>query len=525
MMPVAIAFRFLSGRFHATPWGRHVNEGVPEWPPSPWRILRTLVATWKRKLPGIENAAVKEIIESLLEPPVFALPQATVSHTRHFMPLKRGPEDKTLIFDTFVSIERKAEVIAIWPGTNLRGEQADLLRLVLSNVGFFGRAESWCEARLLGQEEIDQLEERINCVPLNVSQPGSNQEIVRVLCADPETAFGNEYTPKMTIGKGKKKSESPLYDPDWHLCMETLEIHKQKWSDPPGAKWVSYIRQSDCFKPSPKRSVRRKQPRFQVARFVIDGPVLPLVEETLPFAELMRRSLMWRYSHLPGMESPCFSEIFSGKNIADGSPLEGHQHAYFLPADEDDDGRIDHITVVSDMCFGDGELRSLDRIRKLKWGEDELGLMLIALTTRDEAGGCLFGPSKVWESATPFLVTRHPKKRGQKRDSPELLSHPLDFVRQVLTEELDRYRRECRPDILEHCSIELLNENRIGAHHLRPIQFKRFRQKRGDDGGRCPAGGFRVTFPEPVRGPLCLGHSCHFGLGLFIAKSPDAEEK
>lgn len=26
---------------------------------------------------------------------------------------------------------------------------------------------------------------------------------------------------------------------------------------------------------------------------------------------------------------------------------------------------------------------------------------------------------------------------------------------------------------------------------------------------------FRLTFPESVAGPLCVGHSCHFGLGLF----------
>ena len=516
MMSVAIAFRFLTGRFHATPWGRHVNEGVPEWPLSPWRILRTLVATWKRKLPGIENSAVKEIIESLLEPPRFFLPQATDSHTRHFMPwFKKGPEDKTLIFDTFIALDREVEAVTLWPHSELSQTQRHTLAEICSHIAFLGRAESWCEARLLDQEEIDQLEERINCVPLNGSQPGSGQEIVRVLCADPETAFGNEYTPKMAIGKG------PLYDPDWQLCMETLEIHRQKWSDPPGAKWVRYIRQSDCFKVEPKGPVRKINPNFQVARFVVDGPVLPLVEETLPLAELMRRSLMWRYSHLPGMESPCFSTIFSGKNIADGSPLEGHRHAYFLPSDEDDDGHIDHITVVSDMRFGEGELQTLDRIRKLKWGEGELGLMLIALTTKDEAGGRLFGPSRIWESATPFLVTRHLKKRGKKRDSPHLLSDSLAFVRRVLVEELDRLRRECRPDIPEPCSIEWLSENRMGAHRLRPIQFKRFRSKRGDDGGRRAAGGFRITFPEPVRGPLCVGHSCHFGLGLFVAKEQD----
>lgn len=54
------------------------------------------------------------------------------------------------------------------------------------------------------------------------------------------------------------------------------------------------------------------------------------------------------------------------------------------------------------------------------------------------------------------------------------------------------------------------------ADRWRPIQFKRFRRKHGDDGGRRAAGAFRIFFPELVQGPICLGHSCHFGLGLFV---------
>ena len=50
----------------------------------------------------------------------------------------------------------------------------------------------------------------------------------------------------------------------------------------------------------------------------------------------------------------------------------------------------------------------------------------------------------------------------------------------------------------------------------RPIQFRRFRQKLNDDGGRRPAGAFRLTFEAPINGPIALGHSCHFGLGLFV---------
>ena len=49
---LAIRFDFTANRYHATQWGRHVNEGVLEWPPSPWRILRAIVATWQTHTAG-----------------------------------------------------------------------------------------------------------------------------------------------------------------------------------------------------------------------------------------------------------------------------------------------------------------------------------------------------------------------------------------------------------------------------------------------------------------------------------------
>jgi CRISPR-associated protein Csb2 len=103
--------------------------------------------------------------------------------------------------------------------------------------------------------------------------------------------------------------------------------------------------------------------------------------------------------------------------------------------------------------------------------------------------------------------------RGTKRDRPEDYASPVAFARCVLEQELAR-----KADLPRVVAID--NLETIGARELRPIQFKRFRNKRGDDGGRRPAGAFRITFAEPVQGPLCLGHSCHFGLGLFLPAAP-----
>ena len=53
-----LVVRFVLGRYHATPWGRHVNEGQVELPPSPWRLLRALYAVWKTRLPDLDEATV-----------------------------------------------------------------------------------------------------------------------------------------------------------------------------------------------------------------------------------------------------------------------------------------------------------------------------------------------------------------------------------------------------------------------------------------------------------------------------------
>src|SRR5262245_49842034 len=99
-MTVAIGISFPGGRFHATPWGHHVNEGIPEWPPAPWRLLRALVAVWKRKLGSVlSQEQVQRVLQQLLPPPEFVLPPAALGHTRHYMPLKYPDQgDRTKVF-------------------------------------------------------------------------------------------------------------------------------------------------------------------------------------------------------------------------------------------------------------------------------------------------------------------------------------------------------------------------------------------------------------------------------------------
>jgi CRISPR-associated protein Csb2 len=527
-MPMTIKLNFLAGRYHATPWGRHVNEGVPEWPPSPWRLLRALVAVWKRTCPDLAETQVKRLLSALVAPPVFHLPPHRVAHTRHAMPMnviaknykpsqaerKTGKYqgDPTIVFDTFVCVDRTHDLSIHWREANLIPEDRTALAKLTGNLTSLGRAEGWVHA------ELTDATADWNCAPNSaVSDP------TPVFCPDPETSFSDEHYPRhdpTKLAQGKVKPAEFLFDcPRWHLCLDTETIHAERWPRVPGARWVNYALTETA--PLPARVIRQENRHVTVAHFRLDGPVLPLVTETLPLAELARKSLLFACKQIAHRENPgLFNEAlwplypaFWGKD-SERRPRHGHQHAFILPTDDDDDGRIDHLTVFAPMGFNSLEHQALASFRKLPLGNgDLLRLLLLGTGTDNTIASGLFAESRAWVSASPFIVTRFPKLRGTKRDRPEHCATSIDFARHVLRQELERFKERGRQlPLIE--SIE--PSDGIGPGKLRSIQFKSFRRKTNDDGGRRPKGAFRIVFAEPVRGPICVGHSCHFGLGLFL---------
>ncbi len=100
---IGLEVRFLAGRFHGTSWHHAHNEGIPEWPPSPWRVLRALVnAAYAEELPP---ERVEPLLEKLRGLPRYRLPAASDAHTRHYMPEREGlKETKAKVFDAFVAI-------------------------------------------------------------------------------------------------------------------------------------------------------------------------------------------------------------------------------------------------------------------------------------------------------------------------------------------------------------------------------------------------------------------------------------
>lgn len=541
---VAISLRFLAGRYHATPWGRHVNEGAVEWPPSPWRILRALVATWKRTLPELTQNQVEPILRALIEPPEFVLPPASTGHTRHFMPWNKNWKDdkqhpRTLVFDTFVVVARETSengagwspspLVVRWPNADLEDLQAETLKRMLANLNTLGRSESWCAAELL-----DSANDRAGLFsgPLHGDVP-RDHEIVRLLCPDPDSALADDHVVTVTSemeGRGRNKrtivKRSSVCDPAWNLCMETLQLHKERWSDPPGSRWVSYARPRECFRIGPRLRPRltERTPAVTTFRFALDSNVLPLVTETLPVAEAARRVSMGIHGRLTAKNGQVGrSDILAGKDEG-GQPMGDHSHAYYLPTDEDGDGRLDHLTIYAAGGFGPDERRALDRLRSLRtgWQSEErhpLRLLLLGMGAMGDYVPGPLRPSKVWVSVTPYLASRYAKTTGRHRVD---LGSP-DARAAFLQNDLQSLLAAVRPDLAGEGGLlaiiePLWDDNSVFnvAGRWRTIQFKRFRSKSGDDGGRRLAGAFRLTFDRPVSGPIALGWSSHFGMGLFM---------
>jgi CRISPR-associated protein Csb2 len=60
------------------------------------------------------------------------------------------------------------------------------------------------------------------------------------------------------------------------------------------------------------------------------------------------------------------------------------------------------------------------------------------------------------------------------------------------------------------------------ARTLRCLEFQTTRYGGGGRRGQGEETSFTVAFPKEVTGPLALGYSSHFGLGLFVPVLPRA---
>lgn len=490
---LCLVFEFSARRYHATPWGNHVNEGRVEWPPSPWRIIRALIATGYTKLGWTH---VPEDMRLLVEAmaasePSYRLPVATQGHTRHYMPVEGGKP--SLLIDAFV---RPGGVLGVeWPA-DVPHAQRELLAKLLDHLGYLGRAESRVKARLVLDDTPT------HGIPVSTQRQAVDDEPIRLLAPMTWAAYQ---------GWRQGASEVPE-DLLAALHAETSALRKDGWSAPPGSLELVYWRPARAFSaaPEPKGLPELGIIGADTALLALSTDrkrdVLPQMQRALPTMELFRRALLSKVGD-DQQQGRC--PELSGKD-EQGQPLrQAHRHAHFIPLalDSRNQGRIDHVLVYAAMGLGPLAQHALRRLRKT-WakGLDDLAVTLIGIGERTsfrrvgDAEISSLASSTKWVSHTPFLPCRFLKPHG--KDS-------LDGqVRAELS-------RRGLPSLASPAVIADPTGDSAASRDAR--QFRHvILARRGKPG--APPGVFHLTLTleRPVDGPLCLGWSSHFGLGLFV---------
>lgn len=467
---VGLAIRFELGRYHANPWGTHVNDAATEWPPSPWRLVRALYAIARTNVGLIrQRDAIDRALEALIAgpPPVFELPPCTAAHTRHYMPKASYsalyPGDTEKVIDAFVAVDPGAELRAWWD-VALDAEATDALRAAARSLGYLGRSESVCSARLI----TGAAPGHGAAAPADaLTDATDGSDLVDLLCPEPGASLDT-------------------------IAVSVTRLRRDRRLVPPGTRRVAYAVPAGQQEAAPG-DVRRRAQRPTLALLRLEGPHRPALTDAVAVGQALRGALQHAFGRQnDGATSP----TFSGR-AGEGARVDQHRHAHYLALPGPHGRRVERLVVWAPEGFGPTEVEALAAVTHLSMHgiPDRMPAGLGALGSTGELDlPELLGPARSWHSLTPFGLVRHPKLRGGRMvDSPE-----------------DQVRRElAHRDLPEPDSVE-----------LRPGSWHRFRSSKAGTSrlDRASVFGIRLGFAEPLRGPIAIGAFSHYGLGVLVPR-------
>jgi CRISPR-associated protein Csb2 len=339
---------------------------------------------------------------------------------------------------------------------------------------------------------------------------------------DPEPGI----QPNCTLSERLESADSiPVLVPTIEATREDVErITDDKVAKgrtvPPGAQWL--YAEIPRRPPTQERPRRPAPPRSNLIQFAVGWAVAPEVRASVhltaafrsrvlvAFARARSGDLKVTWSTAPAAVRDEVSGL-SGKN-ASGAPLEGHRHAAFLIWVEDN--LITRLLVWRpEEPFSAEEHAAILKAaeRPLSWAAigaqdgEEWKVRLVPLDRAVPPPPGLDGSRALsWESVTPYVPSRHHLRRNKPRASESIEA---------------QVRRELG-------LRGFVDAQRALVQQVAKSQWVSVHVPRRDRGKRAFVGDrlghwLRIIFPEPVRGPVMLGHSAHFGLGQFKPKDDE----
>jgi CRISPR-associated protein Csb2 len=482
-----LAIRFPLGRYHANPWDRAVNEGATEWPPSPWRILRALIATWHTRWPDLPAAELDGLLDALADPPCYRTPGTIPGHSRHYFPnldYKRGlpdgrkqrpkqlendPSGKEMTLDPFLAIAPDEELVVHWDATLDAGQRQVLAKLA-ELLPYLGRSESVCEARLLGEH------------------PAPDESWWR-----PE------------IGGGARLLAVTRPVTRTTLEATTTDVRRRRRTMPAGTRWVSYATGDTAPTEVPRRT--HEQRDVTAIRFAVMGPVPIRATHGVLLADRAHEvaGTALRQGGIPDARR---REIMGTRGAGTD---HAHTHWIALPDSEQRGVPVRNLIIWCPGGLRIEEVQALLSLRKLSGqrgdyeisGFPDLQLLFQAAGTIQQVAPELCGPSRLWRSRTPYLPVRH-----RKRETPD------EHIAADVTAEL-RYRDQ-QPAQVSRLEPGSAMTDRWASEFRRRRISEPLARENGRYTRSRPGTGLRLEFTEPVAGPLLLGQLSHFGFGIFV---------
>lgn len=489
-----IEVELLSGRYHAHLWGEaQFGMAGPEWPPSPWRLLRALASSWFCAQPRPSSEDDRDrLLEALgrCGPPEIWLPQSSAHELRYYQPVRFGASDRVLHHDHFAIPEGGRFWFRF--GTALHSDQRTLLARLLERLRYFGRSESRARLRLVDRDEPPPGVRRV--APRGTVQQTSPTTYRRVLC----TTDDFRATHLWSLGDGDGTGENGCPP---HLVDALLG---RKMPLPNGARWVEYAVPANLLvheirprvsAPTPAQDVAVVEIRYRLSRRI----PIPLRYMVAVARELRDAAVEAYRSTTNGAISP----TLSGRGV-DGTIARGHHHVYYLPRLRSGAVTLDEIVVrVPGGQLSRLELDALLSVGRIRAGGANYPITVVPEAVVTVAEPAL--PARRWRSITPFLPPlRH--RRGREETSTE--HQVITCVEEVCGRRPARVESFSGPGGLGCVSPILAHEYRTRGQHWMLTRRLGY--------------WLDLTFDADVVLDRAVGGDAHFGAGQFTPVSDDA---
>lgn len=211
-----------------------------------------------------------------------------------------------------------------------------------------------------------------------------------------------------------------------------------------------------------------------------------------------------------------------------------HQHAFYMPmsAKGEREGFLRDLHVWCPLGFTQAEVDVFLRIARLNWGGGKYPVrpVLTALSKEPPSDACFATgrtASRIWRSASPFVPPRYFYRRSgnkmtlKEKDRPERqLAECLKAAGVTIAGEI---RRIAPPDSSPTAGqsqwdvVRTPETEEVTSPDATNVTVHRNSNAGARSKERRVGLFFEIEFVEPVALPLpAFGHSCHFGLGLFV---------